>query len=1013
MRLPILAPLFAFFVTLVSAQSVPPHGHITDAAKMTFAFVHATVHVDARTVFADATLLVRDGKVVACGNKVSLPKDAAVRDLTGLHLWPALIDPYSDLGMVWEKEEDRPNEIRGARHWNGALRADAHANELLDPDEEAMAKLREQGFGTVFTHRMDGLAQGTSAALLLTNGPLPKAVLQPQIAAHFSLRKGSSPDPYPNSQMGAIALLRQTFLDARWVAAQERPSENDAVLQEIARQLQGRMVVAAEDRNEVLRWATLLNEFQLAAIVKGAGDEYARLASIRATGLPMILPVLLPEAYDVEDPYDAQEVSFARMKHWEMAPRNAAMLDTAGVRFAFTPHGRKDMKDFWKDLRRMVSFGLDSARAIEALTTDPARLFGLDDQVGALREGMVANFLITSHHLLHEKNSIHETWVQGQRYMHSDAHKVALQGTYELNLGDAIWNLEVTEKEKKVEATVRRAQEADSLRTKAELQVQGNLVTVVFAPRKEPQSSYRLSGTVHGNGGLWDGQGQRPGGQWFAWSAIRQATKKATAKPDSTRRDTVMAAGPLTKPLVGFGWIDAPVQTTTIFRDATVWTNTEKGILRNTDVCIHEGKVKAVGEDLDVALLFPGKQRPTIVEVNAKGKHLTCGIVDEHSHIAISRGVNEGTQPVTAHVRIGDVVNPDDINIYRNLAGGVTTVQLLHGSANPIGGQSALIKLRWGHAADSLLIRDAPRHIKFALGENVKQSNWGVSDRFPQTRMGVEQVYYEAFHRAREYDTEWSLWNTRKPKDRGPAPRRELVLDALAEILRGERHISCHSYVQSEIDMLLHVADSMYFKVNTFTHILEGYKMSAKMKAHGVNASTFSDWWGYKFEVNEAIPYNAALLHNAGVLTGINSDDAEMSRRLNQEAAKAVKYGGVSEEEAWKMVTLNPARMLRLDHRLGSIATGMDADVVLWSTNPLSIDAKAEQTYVDGVKYFDAALDVQQRQWVSAERDRLVRAMIAAKRNGAETRKPERDTPKLWHCDDLGDGTDHAEDLEP
>jgi hypothetical protein len=214
--------------------------------------------------------------------------------------------------------------------------------------------------------------------------------------------------------------------------------------------------------------------------------------------------------------------------------------------------------------------------------------------------------------------------------------------------------------------------------------------------------------------------------------------------------------------------------------------------------------------------------------------------------------------------------------------------------------------------------------------------------------------------------------------------------------------------VQSEIDMLMHVADSMGFKVNTFTHILEGYKVAAKMNEHGAAGSTFSDWWAYKFEVNDAIPYNAALMHMHGVNTGINSDDAEMSRRLNQEAAKAVKYGGVSEEEAWKMVTLNPARMLKLDHRLGSIEVGKDADLVLWSDNPLSIRAKAEQTWVDGVRYFDAARDAEQRRWIAAERDRLVRAMIAAKADGAPTRKAKRDHQHLWHCDDIGEeGHEH------
>jgi imidazolonepropionase-like amidohydrolase len=560
---------------------------------------------------------------------------------------------------------------------------------------------------------------------------------------------------------------------------------------------------------------------------------------------------------------------------------------------------------------------------------------------------------------------------------------------------------------------MKRADEPDSLALKAELQRQGSLLNVRFARRDDEKAITRLSGTIHGAGSIWEGQGQRPGGEWFHWSAIRQADSVPVARRDSSAAGASTGHGAIPHPLTGFGWTTPPQRSTIVFRKATVWTNTDRGILRNTDVCVHEGKVLAVGEDLRVDGLFPGKVRPEVTEIDANGRHLTAGIIDEHSHIAISRGVNEGARSLSSEVRIGDVVDPDDINIYRNLAGGVTAVQLLHGSANPIGGQSALIKLRWGLPADSLLIRGAAGHIKFALGENVKQSNWGPGDRFPRSRMGVEQQFYEAFHRAKDYDTAWRSWNSLRPKERDPRrePRRDLQLEALAEILRGERHITCHSYVQSEIDMLMHVADSMDFSVNTFTHILEGYKMARKMQAHGVNASTFSDWWAYKFEVYDAIPYNAALLHAQGVNTGINSDDAEMSRRLNQEAAKAIKYGGVSPEEAWKMVTLNPARMLKLDHRMGRVAPGMDADLVIWSGDPLSIRSRVERTYVDGICLFDRVDDAQRRAWAAAERDRIVRAMITVQADGASTRKARRERKHLWHCDDLGEeGHENHED---
>lgn len=1005
MRSALLALLLLPLLAL--AQSTAPPSHVRDAAPSVFAFTNATLHLDARTVLRKATLVIKDGEVIAAGEKEVIPQNAVVRDLNGLHIWPALIEPYSDLGLAASTAEERKAENRAARHWNAALRTDANAHELFKPDAEKAAKLREQGYALVVAHRMDGIARGTSAAFALNDKDPVKTVAQAGVAAHFSFRKGSSPDRYPSSLMGSIALLRQALLDAGWYEGLQRKEETDAVLHALGCQLDGRIIAEASDRNDVLRWAKLLREFGLTGIVKGGGDEYARLAEVKATGLPLIVPFAQPEGFDVEDPFDALEVSYARLKHWELAMRNAYLLDTAGIAFAFTTHGRKELKDVWKDVRKLVASGLDSAKAIEKLTAEPARLLGLDDRYGTLGVGKRASFLITSQHLLHEKNMIHETWVEGQRYVIDDPERIKLQGTYELNLGDASWLLEISGEPGKHEAHVRRPADADSLKAKARLEVNGYSVSLSFAPKDKPQEVIRLAGSIHGGGGLWDGQGQKPGGAWFAWSALRKAEKPSSkgAKTDTSAVQKAPEFGAVNFPLVGYGWRTAPPRGTVVFRNATVWTNTSRGILRNTDVLVHEGKVVAVGERLDVAAPFPGKHKPAVTEVDATGKHLTCGIVDEHSHIAISRGVNEGSHHVTSEVRIGDVINPDDVNIYRNLAGGVTTVQQLRGSANPIGGQSAVIKLRWGHSADSLLLAGAKPRIKFALGENVKQSNWWSSSRFPQTRMGVEQAFYDAFHAAREYDLEQGRWSVLKPKDREgkSAPRPDLRLEALAEILRGERDISCHSYVQSEIAMLMHVADSMRFKVNTFTHILEGYKVAPAMKRHGASASTFSDWWAYKFEVYDAIPYNAALLHRNGVNTGINSDDAEMSRRLNQEAAKAVKYGGVNAEEAWKMVTLNPARMLGLDHRLGSMEPGKDADLVLWSADPLSIDARALQTWVDGVRYYDEAQDREQRAWIAAERDRIIRAMMQAKADGAPARKPGRERPRLWHCDDMGE----------
>lgn len=985
----------------VNAPVNGPH----DMAKVPVAFTHATVHVSAGEAIKDAMLLIQDDRIVAVGTRVELPKGCVVRDLTGMHLWPALIDPYSDMGLPVPKEAEPE---RGAHFWNPAIRPSRDAGGLYEPDEERAAALREQGFATVVAHRMDGIARGTGAAVMLAGRTVEEDVLVPRASAHFSFRKGTSVDPYPSSLVGSIALLRQALYDARWYGTQGHREQSDLDLQALNDQLTLPLVFEAGDRNDVMRIARIGGEFGVRFIVRGNGDEYARLVEVDATDQPLIIPLTLPDAPDVEDPFDALEVSLERLKGWELAPFNAGMLDRSGVTFAFTPQGLKEPGDLWANLRRMVRCGLDSAAAIRALTSTPAELFGLNDRLGDLSTGKLASFLITSDHLLAEKNAIHETWVAGRRFLIRAEPGDDIRGTYDLNLRDVILKLEVSGVRDRPEATVMRPP-PDSTKVKAEVTRSGDLITLVFHGRKFGMAgSVRLNGIVHRESGIWDGQGQLPGGGWIAWSAVRSADgagEEGRKEKEKNILDSLWSAPPgaVWAPFAAYGSTDTLKASTVIFRHATVWTNGPRGILRDADVCVHQGRIKAVGQGLAIGTLFPDRSRPDVMEVDATGKHLTCGIIDEHSHIAIQRGVNEGGQAISAEVRMGDAIDPDDVNIYRHLAGGVTAVQQLHGSANPIGGQSSMIKMRWGGSADAMRIEGADPFIKFALGENVKQSTSDHGARFPRTRMGVEQIMFDAFHRAREYDREQRVFAALKPDRKAAAvpPRRDLELDALAGILNGERFITCHSYVQAEILMLLRLADSLGFTLNTFTHVLEGYKVADKMKEHGAHASTFSDWWAYKFEVYDAIPYNAALLHEAGVNVCINSDDAEMARRLNQEAAKSVKYGGMTEEDAWKMVTLNPAKALHLDGRMGRVEAGKDADLVLWDANPLSIAAKAEMTFVDGVRYFDLDRDRDLRAAMRAERTRLIEKALTAKKNGAPTRKEGRRERKLYHCDDV------------
>ena len=459
------------------------------------------------------------------------------------------------------------------------------------------------------------------------------------------------------------------------------------------------------------------------------------------------------------------------------------------------------------------------------------------------------------------------------------------------------------------------------------------------------------------------GTGTLGNGEWVSW----QATREANADTVSNKKRPVKSeeVGSVVFPFNGYGQKTIPKSETILIKNTTVWTNEKSGILKDTDVLIKNGKIAAIGK---------GLKDPTARVVNGAGKHVTAGIIDEHSHVAASGGINECSQSVTAEVRITDVIDPEDVDMYRQLSGGVTSSHILHGSCNTVGGQTQLLKFRWGQTAEGLKFANWDPFIKFALGENVKRSYNPSNPRFPDTRMGVEQVLTDAFTRARDYEKQ------------GPGKRIDLELEALVEILNHKRFITCHSYVQSEINAMMKVADKFGFTVNTFTHILEGYKVADKMKAHGASASTFSDWWNYKMEVVDAIPQNAFLMQKNGVNVAINSDDAEMARRLNHEAAKSIKYAGMSEEDALKMVTLNPAKMLHVADRVGSLKEGKDADLVIWSDHPLSIYAKSEKTIVDGAVVFDREVDAKLQADLKKEKQRLIQKMILAKKGGAGTR---------------------------
>jgi imidazolonepropionase-like amidohydrolase len=438
----------------------------------------------------------------------------------------------------------------------------------------------------------------------------------------------------------------------------------------------------------------------------------------------------------------------------------------------------------------------------------------------------------------------------------------------------------------------------------------------------------------------------------------------------------------------------ACAQQAIVLQNATIHTVT-KGTFKGS-VVIQNGLISEVGAQV----LTPAGAKV----IDASGKHIIPGIIDCHTHIALD-SVNEGSVSVSSMVAMRDVVNPESVAIYHDLAGGTTTVNALHGSANPIGGLNVVLKMRWGKDADGLVMKEAKPGIKFALGENPKRQGQGgqspfgganLAARYPGTRMGVEDAIREAFTQARQYQAAWKDYDARKAKGESVLPpRKDLKLEPLVEILEGKRLVHAHCYRADEILMLLRVADEFGFKIATLQHVLEGYKVASEIKAHGAGASTFSDWWGYKIEAYDAIPYNAAVLTRKGVLTSLNSDDVgsgDLSTRLNTEAGKTMKYGGLNEDEALALITINPAKQLEIDRYVGSIEVGKQADLVVYDKDPLSIYSKVERVFIDGIQYFDREADVAARSRKDAEKKGLMEKEKAKEK--ASEKAPEKTVDK-------------------
>ena len=1008
--------IFLLLLTLLcsfysySQEGFPING-VEDIRDNHYAFINAKIHLDYKTSIDNGTLIIKNGLVEDVGTNIDIPNGVRVFDLDGKHIYPSFIDLYSDYAIVksekrrsssnWMSSYTNPQILsnkNGPFSWNESIKPEVNSVENIKFDEKRSKELRNIGFGAVLSHNMDGIMRGTGAIISLNSDAEQNIVIKDKASTHYSFSKGSTQQNYPNSLMGAVALLKQSFLDADWYFQNKgKINEVNLSLEAINNNKSLPKIIEVRDKIRVLLAQKVGREMNHDFIIKGTGDEYQRINEIKKNKSKLIVPINFPKAYNVDDPFKNSNLSLSQLKHWEIAPSNFFFLESQGIDFSITTNGLSNLRDFRKNLIKSLNRGVSKEALLKSLTYNPSKFLNVHDKIGSIKKSFYANFFITDRDFFDEESKILSNWTKGSWNRVTTYNNKNYSGIYELNLDDKFnFSLEITGDNNDHKALI-NLEDKDSSKIKTKLNIDGLNINLSFTvPNKnEFSGEYKLSG--YWSEGRFMGKGTSNNLDWIEWNASIVSSNKDKNSRKKLSKNNKEVTGDIIFPFVEYGSKLKIIKENIVIRNATVWTMESNGNIENCDVVIEDGKITAVGQNLNV-------DENNYRIINGDGMHLTPGIVDEHSHIALT-GVNEGSQSVTSEVRMKDVVNSEDVNIYRQLAGGVTTAQLLHGSANPIGGQSAIIKLRWGSIPEEMLVKDADEYIKFALGENVKRSRAPSSTRFPDSRMGVEQVFVDAFNRAKIYSDNWSNYNSlsKKEKINSIIPRRDLELDALLEILNGEMFITCHSYVQSEINMLMKVAEQFNFNVATFTHILEGYKVADKMRDHGVGASTFSDWWAYKNEVKEAIPYNAALMSMAGVVTAINSDSREMARRLNQEAGKSVKYGGMDEIEALKLVTLNPAKLLHLDERIGSIKVGKDADLVLWTDHPLSIYSKPSKTIVDGKVYFDVDQDIKLRESIKEERARIISKMKGSDNPGSNRRFPMRRVDVELHCDDVFD----------
>ncbi len=936
------------------------------------ALVGARVVTAPGQVLENATIVIRNGVVTAVAAAMAPPAGARVWELKGLTVYPGFVDAHADLGG------DAPPQGGdvGPTHWNPQVRAWFSTTANLKDDSTRRVALRSLGFGAALAVPRQGIFRGTASVVHLGEAGARERVLRPDLLQSIGFQRSFAlGGTYPNSTMGTTALMKQTFLDAEWYGRawgtyetsgrSMLPPETSEALAALGKAVKGQqpVIFQTESEEEYLRAYKIASDYKLTPWFRGNGQEYRLVDVLKGRTQPLIVPLAFPDAPNVSNPEAALNVTLADLRHWYLAPTNPAQLADAGIPFAITADGLSSMNQFLPNLRVAVARGLTADKALAALTTVPAGFLGLERTHGTIAVGKVANLVVSEGDLFTEEATIRDVWVQGARYGVTRAPQVDPRGTWTITSEDvgtfksATLRLEgpLNRIRGTIEMPSRRPVTIASVRVTAET---GRLDASFNGEPLGFEGSILLSGSVRGD-------------EFFGWLSLPNGTdanyRGTRTEPFQGPARGVVAVKvpkidlPFIRPAMEFGRSAPPEQPAVIVvRNGTVWTQGAQGRLENADLLVQNGKVVRVGQKLSAP--------KGAVEIDATGKHVTPGLIDPHTHGGVS-SVNESGFAIVPEVMMGDVITHNNIWFYRQLAGGLTTTMIKHGSANPIGGENVFVKTRWGSLPDEYKIVGAPRTVKFALGENPKRS----PTRYPNTRMGVQEIIRDHFLAARDYEKEWKRWEKEKT---GLPPRRDLRMEALLDILNQKLLISSHGYRADEFLALIRLAEEFGFKVQALQHGVEAYKIASELKAAGVAAVVWSDWGAFKLEAYDATSYNARLLMEAGVVTSLHSDDNEISTRMNWEAGKLLR-SGVTEIDALSTVTNQSAKAIAIDSRIGSLESGKDADFVIWNGNPLSQFTKAEQTWVDGRRYFSLDEDKLLREDIAKQRAQLIQAVLS------------------------------------